>query len=369
MAGADFRSLFGMVLRYPELTGGTGNEAINSTTYTAMLGLQGHDDFRGVSSLAIGGSGNDYYYIGAPEILTIMDRSGLADAVVATAIDFSRITTRAITLDSRHLFLFDTQSSQAMVLLDWQQPANHIETFVLSGVTYSYDQFAANVAGFGRYEGSFTWEGAQDAGYFLLGPEETTPALNESLDFYRAKSIALEQPVILVTNNDAGSNETFAAIPYSGPVTRLDLQFIGSEQSEAILGTAFSDFINSGGGNDAIDGGMGDDVIDGGTGSNFLTGGAGQDTFFLDGRGGTTTWSTITDWQPGEQLSLWGWLPGISTASWVVSDGTPGWTGATLHADLNGDGVVETSVTWTGRSQADLPAPKEFDGVLWFVQV
>lgn len=39
----------------------------------------------------------------------------------------------------------------------------------------------------------------------------------------------------------------------------------------------------------------------------------------------------------------------------------------TLHCDLNGDGTIETSVTWTGRSQADLPTPHQFDGLLWFV--
>jgi hypothetical protein len=79
------------------------------------------------------------------------------------------------------------------------------------------------------------------------------------------------------------------------------------------------------------------------------------------------TWSTITDWEPGEQLSLWGWLPGVSAAHWVDEDGVAGFRGVTLHADLNGDGTVETSVTWSGRSQADLPAPNAFDGLLWFV--
>jgi len=356
-----------MVVRYPELIGSTGNDTFNANDYVAMMGLQGDDDFGGVSALDIGGSGNDYYYIGVPGIVTVMERSGAGDALVATEIGFNRATTRAITIDSRHLFMFDTASSQGMVLLDWQQPANHIETFVLSGITYSYDQFAAGIATFPHYEGSFTWEGAQAAGYFLLGPDENTASLNEMLDFYKNRSIGLENPVFLVTDNDAGSNGAIAAVPYSGPVSRLDLQFIGNDHGEAIAGTAFSDFINAGGGNDAIDAGMGDDVIDGGTGSNFLTGGPGLDTFFLDGRGGGVTWSTITDWQAGEQLSLWGWQPGVSKATWVANDGTPGWTGVTLHADLNGDGTVETSVTWTGRSQADLPTAHEFNDLLWFV--
>lgn len=355
-----------MVQRYPELIGSTGNDAFNANAYVAMFGIQGDDDFGGFSALAIGGTGNDYYYIGVPALVTIMERSGVNDAMVATGIGFGRDSTRAITIDQRHLFIFDTVSAQAAVLLDWQQPANHIEHFVLSGVTYTYDQFAAAISSFPRFEGNYTWEGAAAAQYFALGEGETTEVINESLDFYKARSIEMEQPAFSVANTETGVSSGFAAIPYSGPVSRLDLLFVASEQGEVILGTAFSDFINAAGGNDAVDGGLGDDVIDGGLGSNFLTGGAGQDIFFLDGRGGGQTWSTITDWEAGEQLTVWGWQPGVSTASWVASDGTPGWTGVTLHCDLNGDGALDTSVTWTGRSQGDLPASHEMAGLLWF---
>ncbi|WP_137107857.1 calcium-binding protein [Azospirillum argentinense] len=51
----------------------------------------------------------------------------------------------------------------------------------------------------------------------------------------------------------------------------------------------------------------GDDVLDGAADSNFLTGGAGKDTFFLDGRGGAVTWSTVTDLEASEHVDLWGW--------------------------------------------------------------
>ncbi len=355
-----------MALRYPELIGGTGDDLVNANNYVAMFGLQGADDFGGASSLQIGGSGNDYYYISVPAIVTVMERSGQGDVLNATAIGLARETTRAITLDQRHLFLFDTASAQAVVLLDWQQPASRIDTWILAGGTYSYDQFIAAVSGFPRFEGNFTWEGAAAAQYFTLAPGETTAVINESLDFYKARSIALEQPAFSVNNNDTGSAGTVAAIPYSGPVSRLDLQFVASDSGEVIGGTAFSDFINAAGGSDAVNGGLGDDVIDGGLGSNFLTGGAGADIFFLDGRGGGITWSTITDWQAGEQLTIWGWVPGLSLSAWAASGGTAGFTGATLHCDLNADGTIDTSVTWAGRSQAELPTPVALDGLLWF---
>jgi Ca2+-binding RTX toxin-like protein len=53
-------------------------------------------------------------------------------------------------------------------------------------------------------------------------------------------------------------------------------------------------------------------VLDGGIGSNFLTGGLGADVFFLDGRGGIITWSTITDFMSGDSVNLWGWKEGVS---------------------------------------------------------
>jgi hypothetical protein len=39
-----------------------------------------------------------------------------------------------------------------------------------------------------------------------------------------------------------------------------------------------------------------------------------------------------------------------------------------MHADLNNDGTIDTSVTWTGKTQAELPTPGQFAAqeLLWF---
>ncbi|MGG5818391.1 calcium-binding protein [Falsiroseomonas sp. HW251] len=164
-----------------------------------------------------------------------------------------------------------------------------------------------------------------------------------------------------------GSVQQVDATAYSGPVAGLQWQFLGSSKGEVVGASDGNDFLNLLGGDDAADGRGGNDVLDGGLGSNFLTGGGGRDVFFLDGRApGTTTWSTITDWEQGEQLSLFGWRPGVSTLSWIARDGTPGFQGVTLHTDLDGNGSIDASVTWAGKSQADLPTPLQFDGLLWF---
>jgi RTX calcium-binding nonapeptide repeat (4 copies) len=171
-------------------------------------------------------------------------------------------------------------------------------------------------------------------------------------------------PVFSIFRDGVSSNE--AAVSYAGPVAYLQYQYLGTAGAEVVNGTGGNDFINLLGGDDAANGGASDDVLDGGTGSNFLVGGGGFDVFFLDGRGGQTTWSTVTDWETGEQISVWGWRPGVSRATWVDVAGADGFQGVTLHADLDGNGVIDTSVTWTGLTRAQLPGSFEFDGLLWF---
>jgi Ca2+-binding RTX toxin-like protein len=170
----------------------------------------------------------------------------------------------------------------------------------------------------------------------------------------------------MVTINRDGVTTAVLADRYSGPVSWLEYQMLGINGGDVMIGTSRNDFFNLLGGDDAANGGGGDDVLDGGSGSNFLTGGAGRDDFFLDGRGGTITWGTITDWQANERLSVWGWRPGVSTAQWVDSAGATGYTGVTMHGDLDGNGVIDTSMTWTGITAAQLPTPLEFEGLLWF---
>ncbi|NDC75614.1 hypothetical protein EBZ70_10095 [bacterium] len=47
----------------------------------------------------------------------------------------------------------------------------------------------------------------------------------------------------------------------------------------------------------------------------------------------------------------------MSRLLWVANDGADGYKGATMHSDLDGNGVIYTSVTFSGLTQAQLPAP------------
>ena len=170
-----------------------------------------------------------------------------------------------------------------------------------------------------------------------------------------------------VADGATGKGLLQEASSYSGPLSSLQWQWIGSGAGEVIAGSAGNDFINGLGGDDAIDGGAGDDVLDGGTGSNFLTGGTGKDTFFVDGRTGQPVWSTVTDLEAGETVTVWGWQDGRSTLSWAEMNGAAGYQGATAQIDIDGDGRIDASLTLAGKTVgavAALPGTVQGNGYL-----
>ncbi|WP_211109477.1 glutamyl endopeptidase [Azospirillum tabaci] len=158
------------------------------------------------------------------------------------------------------------------------------------------------------------------------------------------------EPTKIFARTVGAVSDSVASTTYSGPVSGLKWQFIGSSADEAVKGSADNDFLNMTAGNDAVDAGDGDDVIDGGTGSNFLTGGVGKDTYFVDGRGGGVTWSTVTDLDAGEWTTAWGWREGTSTITWAEMTGADNYKGATAHIDLDANGSIDMSVTFTGKA-------------------
>ena len=141
---------------------------------------------------------------------------------------------------------------------------------------------------------------------------------------------------------------------YSGPVAGLQAQYLWSgSDAVAIRSDTPSAFLHGGPADDALQATSGSNVLDGGAGSNFLVGATGSDggtdTFYVDGRGGATTWSSIVNFHHGDTMTLWGFVPGTSTSPAYVMDGTAGYQGATIHSELNGAGTgVNESVTFAG---------------------
>ncbi len=170
-------------------------------------------------------------------------------------------------------------------------------------------------------------------------------------------SLIAERPLPSFTSSASdGTSSLVMPTKYTGPVTFLEYELLGKATGDVITGSIDNDFMNLLGGDDAANGGAGDDVLDGGTGSNFLTGGSGNDTIFLDGRGGSTTWSTVTDFSPGDQVNIWGWNAGVSKQVFAMENqGADGYKGATFHYDLNNDGLIDTSITLTGLALSQVP--------------
>lgn len=155
--------------------------------------------------------------------------------------------------------------------------------------------------------------------------------------------------------NTQGQEEIIHPDIYTGAVSFIEYEFLGDAQNNTLVGSDHNDFINLLLGDDAAEGGLGDDVLDGGEGSNFLTGGGGDDTFFLDGRGGQVTWSTVADFS-GDEVNIWGWEAGISRILLTENNaGADGYEGATFHYDLNDDGHIDISLTFSGLSIDEVP--------------
>ncbi|MCW2240979.1 carbohydrate-binding domain-containing protein [Azospirillum canadense] len=161
---------------------------------------------------------------------------------------------------------------------------------------------------------------------------------------------ALAPPSVQLSRIENGIAGEATAYAYDGPIASLTWSFLGNDRNEVVRGSGDSDFLNLLGGDDAADGSAGDDVLDGGAGSNFLTGGAGKDTFFVDARNGQTTWSTVTDLDKGEWATVWGYRPGTSRLTWEEMGGTAGYKGATVHVDIDGNGTIDASMTFTGKA-------------------
>jgi serralysin len=164
-------------------------------------------------------------------------------------------------------------------------------------------------------------------------------------------------PLFTAPNSTSGYIEPTR---YTGAVSFLEWQLLGSDAGDVVIGAKTNDFISLGVGDDAVRGEAGRDVLDAGLGSGFLTGGADADVFFVDGRNPVATWSTITDFSKaqGDTVNMWGWREGVSQLITSLNDGgAAGYTGATFHYDLDGNRAIDTSITFAGLTTSQVGNP------------
>ena len=119
-----------------------------------------------------------------------------------------------------------------------------------------------------------------------------------------------------------------------------------------IQGTGKSEHLVGTGGSDVINGGAGNDIIDGAAGTDYLTGGKGADTFVFHDH---SQYDIITDFNAAEgdtiQFAMGGATSGPIYAG-ALSDGmsfeTCGGTCYVNCVDINGDGVMDTQLSFNG---------------------
>ena len=117
---------------------------IQAKTNFTSFGLNGDDFFtsaiNGFYQIAVGGEGNDTYIINSPGVMTIFDNGNSPNDIVnATGLDVYASSTFFGTIDNRHLVVLDNVSGQQLVVIDYQDNENKIETIKLSGGTFTYD--------------------------------------------------------------------------------------------------------------------------------------------------------------------------------------------------------------------------------------
>ena len=240
------------------------------------------------------------------------------------------------------------------------------DVITLRNTPFSSFAYAATDAGHGvltlsdngRTVASLVFAGSYQTSDFQLG----TSTLSNGQTFTQVTTAKpADGQIFNLTNVTLGLNTTDAGTVYHGPVSYLQHQFIwSSPDAVAMSATAPNVFLHGGAAGDALAVKSGQNVLDGGGGSNFLVGGIGegsQDTFFVDGRGGVETWSTIVNFHPGDSATIFGFHQGVSTLPFTDSDGAEGYKGLTIHSELNGAGTgVNGSMTFAGIDRATADA-------------
>ncbi len=203
-------------------------------------------------------------------------------------------------------------------------------------------------------------------GTLSFGAAPTGSALRLYGDSKGGTEVLLDSPppanAIEYTDVVTHTNATVTGDAYTGPLDYLQRQYIyGGTDPAAMRANTPNVFLKGGVGDDALQVLSGNNVLDGGGGSNFLVGATGadggSDTFFVDGRGGAETWSTVVNFHQGDQATIFGFHAGTSTLPFTASDGAAGYTGLTIHSEVNGSGTgTLTSLTFAGIDQATADA-------------
>ena len=158
-----------------------------------------------------------------------------------------------------------------------------------------------------------------------------------------------------VLTSTATGTSTYAQVEtYVGAVDHIGYQFLyDGDTTLAIVAQQSGMLISSMAQATAIQLQGGANVLNMLQGSSFLVSGPGDDTIILHADQPQTTWNTIANFHLGDSITIYGFTAGTSSRWWDAKAGAPGYTGSTLRLDINGDGQVDSSLTFANQTNAD----------------
>ncbi|MDP9095989.1 MAG: isopeptide-forming domain-containing fimbrial protein [Pseudomonadota bacterium] len=159
-----------------------------------------------------------------------------------------------------------------------------------------------------------------------------------------------------VLTSTATGSSTFSQVQtYAGAIGNVNTQFLyDGDTTLAIVAQQSGMLISSQAQATAVQLQGGVNVLDMQKGSSFVVSGTGTDTFLLHADQALATWNTISNFHSGDTAIVYGFNVATSARWWVPSAGAIGYTGATLRFDLDGNGSIDSSLTFAGKTQADV---------------
>ena len=298
-------------------------------------------------------------------LTTILGAQGVASngAVTATPTIYGLpATDNSLTMAGPNGIQFTTVWAEPAV---WDQATQHDLPVTPTTVTVDLGAAVASVAVFDPLAGTAPIATYTNARRIVLTVTdhplivEAAPAANPALPAPIATP-PINTATVSWTDATTGASGQDAATANAGPATGPTSQYQWTMVDGVVLSANTANAsLRGGAGTDALQAASGSNVLDGGAGSSFLVGALGTDggvdQFFVDSRGANPTWSTVVHFHHGDQVTLWGFTGGVSTLAWAASEGTAGYTGATLHSALAGAGTgVNASLTLSGLTLADV---------------
>lgn len=171
MTVGNFTELYGIGSDF----GIAGYDSISGSDLQIVYGLDGDDSLNSTTTFSggnlsdgkatiilVGGTGRNSYQVRNNSTAIVIENDNDRDNMLwttigSTGLSLEKETSFVAEIDSRHLYFGDTATNQYVILVDWQQPANQIETFDLTEGYVSYEDFVSRYQNSSNYRGNFTW--------------------------------------------------------------------------------------------------------------------------------------------------------------------------------------------------------------------